>query len=170
MTKPDQNTTEQMNSEKNNESDLLACQQEVSEWKDKYIHLAADFQNFKKRLEKDRVNWEHSTQKKIFLPLISILDDFDRAIAQEKKSQMNPDQMQAWLTGFTMIAKEFGKVLEGFGVKPMTEFTKFDPEFHEALSQIASDNHKSDEIIEVLQKGYMLNDTVLRPAKVVVAE
>ena len=170
MTTHDETTTTNSDSQTNQETELDQCQTELAAWKDKYVHLAADFQNFKKRLEKDRINWELGTQKILFLPLLTILDDFDRALAQEKKVQQEGEELDPWLIGFTMIAKEFYKVLGGFGVKPMEQNTTFDPEYHEAISQVASDKHESGEIVDVLQKGFILNDTVLRPAKVAVAE
>lgn len=144
---------------------LEACKQEVAEWKDKYMRAAADFQNYKKRLEKDQLAITKSIKADFLREILDIVDNFDRALeVNDQESQ------QEWLRGFAMIAKELYKFLQKHGVSEIEAGVTFNPELHEAVMQVTSDEREPGQIVEVLQKGYYLNDAVLRPAKVSVAQ
>jgi molecular chaperone GrpE len=151
--------------EPSNSQALQQCQQEVAEWKDKYLRAAADFQNYKKRLEKDQANITKTIKADFLREILNIVDNFDRAL--EMKDQ---ESQQEWLRGFAMIAKELYKFLQKHGISEIEETRTFNPELHEAVMQVESDTHQPGEIVEILQKGYYLNDEVLRPAKVSVAQ
>ncbi|HZW61564.1 MAG TPA: nucleotide exchange factor GrpE [Candidatus Babeliales bacterium] len=151
------------------ETKLTACLADVQSWKDKYLRANADFQNFKRRSEKEQALWMQSAQAEIIKGLLPIIDDIDRALAESKKQELTPD-MKAWLAGFAMIDASFNKLLKKYGVEEITEVTTFDPVLHEAVASVPAPHKKSGEIVEVLQKGFTFKNEVLRPAKVTVAQ
>lgn len=148
---------------------LESCNNELALMKDRLQRLSADFENFKKRVERDRLSWTDTLEAEFIKELLPVVDDFDRAIDELQKSQLSPDESSR-LTGFTLIAKALQKFLMTHNVQEITELTTFDPLFHEAVTMVAMPDHKSGEIIAVLQKGYKYKDAVLRPAKVAVAQ
>lgn len=158
-------TDEKQAAQKDQAEALKQCEQVAAEWKDKYLHVAADFQNYKKRLEKDRAHLSKVIKADLLLEILNIVDNFDRAL--EMKQQ---ESMQEWMRGFEMIAKELYKFLEKQGVSEIETTSTFNPELHEAVMQVEADDHQPGDIVEVLQKGYLLNGDVLRPAKVSVAQ
>jgi len=151
------------------EQKLQACQTELADWKDRFMHVTADMQNYKRRMESERVMWAHRAQEKVLLGLLAIVDDFDRALAEHEKVEHTED-LDAWLQGFELIGKSLYKYLASVGVQPIEQVNTFDPELHEAVVQIEAADKASGDIVEVMLKGYMFNDAVLRPAKVVVAK
>ncbi|HTM06148.1 MAG TPA: nucleotide exchange factor GrpE [Patescibacteria group bacterium] len=159
--------------EQNNESEAdttsqpstheAVIEQVVAEWKQRYAYLSADFENFKRRSAKEHELMRISVYARLLKPLLLIIDDFDRA-CDTLNTQKVPTE------GFKFIRKSFEKFLTDAGVVEMTVGTAFDPEKHEALMQVQAPEHKSGDVVAVLQKGYVFNDVVLRPAKVSVAE
>jgi len=147
---------------------LEHAQATIAEWADKYLSLTADFQNYKKRITQERADWAHDAQKSVIVDLLATIDNFERALDQEKKSQKNENV--SWLAGFEMIYQSLEKIMTKFGVKEITDFNIFNPKYHEALVQVESDKHKSGAVVQVLQKGYMMHDKVIRPATVSVAK
>jgi molecular chaperone GrpE len=147
---------------------LEKAQASMTEWHDKYLTLTADFQNYKKRIDLDRAEWSFDAQKRVFLELLEVVDNFERALNQERK-QDNSEKL-TWLAGFEMIYQSIEKMMTKFGVREITDFSSFDPKYHEALVQIESVDHASGEIVQVLQKGYTMNEKVIRPATVSVAK
>jgi molecular chaperone GrpE (heat shock protein) len=139
-----------------------------TEWADKYLSLTADFENYKKRVSSERADWAHEAQKKVFLDLLAVIDNFERALEQEKKREATAGV--SWIAGFEMIYQSLEKILTKYGVKEITDFSVFNPKYHEALMQVESAKHKSGEVVQVLQKGYVMNDKVIRPATVSVAQ
>jgi len=140
----------------------------VAEWTDKYLSLTADFQNYKKRVTQERADWAQDAQKAVIVDLLAIIDNFERALEQEKKREETAHV--AWLAGFEMIYQSLEKLLTKFGVQEITDFSAFNPKYHEALVQVESDKHASGEIVQALQKGYTMHDKVIRPAIVSVAK
>lgn len=148
----------------NFEQQLQECQTQKDAWKDQYLRTAAEFENFKKRSEKERGLWITSAQTSLLLDLLTIVDDFDRAFSQPT------NDAKQMLAGFELIYKSLQKLLEKYGVEEMKNTIAFDPTLHEAISQVESPDHKTDDVVQVLQKGYMFKGNVLRPAKVSVAK
>lgn len=144
---------------------LHSCQAQVQDLTDKLFRRTADFDNYQKRMERDRINWMALAQKNILLDILAIVDDFDRALEQS----LNAAESDTKLAGFALISKSLSKVLEKYGVKPMTVTGKFDPLLHESILHVESENHSSGDVVAVLQKGYFYKDELLRPAKVSVA-
>jgi len=154
---------------KKDDSQLLACQTELEQWKEKYMRVSADLENFRRRMEKERARWMESAQAEVVYDMLSIVDNFETVLNQTKKQELSTEQKK-WFDGFAMINKMFSKSLKTHGLQEITEIEQFDPELHEAISQVESEDHESGEIVEVLQKGYRFKDEVLRPAKVSVAK
>jgi molecular chaperone GrpE len=144
------------------------AQEAIAQWQDKYLSLTADFQNYQKRVSHERAEWAYDAQKLVFIDLIAIIDNFERALELEKKRE-NAEGV-AWLAGFEMIYQSLEKLLKKFNVQEITDFSVFNPKYHEALVQVESPKHKSGQIVQVLQKGYMMHDKVIRPATVSVAK
>jgi len=147
---------------------LEKAEAHIGEWAEKYLTLTADFENYKKRVSSERADWANEAQKRIVLDLLDIVDNFERALEQEKKRETS--EGTAWLAGFEMMYQSLEKLLAKYGVQPITDFSTFNPKYHEALMSVESDSHKSGEIVQVLQKGYTMNDKVIRPATVSVAK
>jgi Molecular chaperone GrpE (heat shock protein) len=155
--------------EQKRKEELAACAQEVADLKETCKRVAADFENFKKRVERDRVAWTNSAQAAVLRDLLPAVDDFDRAIVEYQK-EGHELEAASWISGFELIRKALNKFLQAYGVTAIEELEHFDPEFHEAIAQVDSPTHESGAIVDVVQKGYMLNGRVLRPARVTVAK
>ena len=163
-----------MNEENNNQQDqsqeqqanlgqqLQECHAQRDEWRDRFLRLAAEFENYKKRAEKEKVQWISGAQASLLSDLITIVDDFDRAFALPNAQQEH--------AGFELIYKALQKLLEKYGVHEIKELVHFDPMLHEAIMQVEDDTKSSGDIAQVLQKGYMFKGEVLRPAKVSVVK
>jgi molecular chaperone GrpE len=143
---------------------LKECEGQRDEWKDRYIRSIAEFENYKKRTEKEKMIWMSSAQSSLLHDLLAIVDDFDRAFAQPQETA------QQSLVGFELIYKSLQKLLEKYGVTEIKDNTQFDPAKHEAIMQVEAVDKQSGDIVQVLQKGYLFKGEVLRPAKVSVAK
>lgn len=149
------------------EKEQAVCGQSCADTQDRLLRVTADFQNYRARTEKERMHSMQLGQVAVLGKLLAIVDDVDRAIEEaKKKGEVDP----AWLAGFAMIAKSLNQMLADHGVTALEQMKTFDPELHEALTQVDAPDHESGAIVDVLQKGYMFNDRVLRPAKVTVAK
>lgn len=141
-------------------SEVEMCLTELSIWKDQCKRVSADFENFRKRTEKEQVRWADIAKESVLYDLLSFVDSLDMALAQPQVDKVAIDMMYQSLM----------KILTKNEVKPMPQTKEFDPQFHEAIMQVASGEHQSGEIVQFLSKGFMLKDKVLRPAKVSVAQ
>lgn len=148
---------------------LSQCQEEMAQTKDQFTRLGADFQNYKRRMEKDRQSWTHSIQASLLHDILSVVNDFDRAMEQAKSQHTNENLAQ-WLVGFELIRKSLDEFLKRNNVEPIEQMSTFDPELHEALMHVDSPDHASGAIVQVLERGFLLNGVVLKPAKVSVAK
>lgn len=151
-----------------NNSELDNCKNELNQLRDSFIRLTADFENYKRRIVKEKGDWVISSQSDILMDILPIVDDFDRAF-QEYKKGINKD-LDNWIIGFELIYKLLYKFLEKYSVQEIKDFSTFNPEIHEAIAQIESVEHQSGQIVSVVQKGFMLKGRILRPAKVTVAK
>ncbi len=147
---------------------LEQCQLQLNDLKNKYLHLIADFENGKKRQERERVQWTRLAQVEVLFPLLSIIDDFERALTQKKETSTS--ELTSWLQGLELIHKELLKYLATVNVQEITvsEGDELNLELHESVMSTQSDI-PSGHITAVLQKGYMFKGQVLRPAKVSIA-
>lgn len=138
----------------------------VSSYKDQLLRLAAEFENFKKRVEQDKIEFIKFSNEKIIKELLPILDDFSRALANGKAT---PD-FDAFYRGVDLIYQKLLKLLESKGVKPIESVGKeFDVTYHDVLMQVPRSDVKPHTIIEEVERGYMLHDRVIKHAKVIVA-
>lgn len=143
---------------------LKEAEARVAEYKDGWARAQADFQNYKKRLERDNELTYISMKGDIIKKILPVLDDLDRAL-------QNRPEGSAWANGIELIARKLQNVLESEGIKRIeAEGTEFDPNFHEAISHEPADGVKSGFVIAVVQNGYMLGERVIRPAMVRVAQ
>jgi molecular chaperone GrpE len=149
------------------DSRLEQCTRELQELKDSYQRMLADFANYKKRQEKEQAQWSRLAQADIIAPLLTIIDDFERALQQKSDS----DTHRSWISGFELIYKELLKYLDKIGIKTIEVKPKdpFNPELHESLMNEQADQAPNT-VVTVLQKGYTFKDYLLRPAKVSVTE
>ncbi|NQX91285.1 MAG: nucleotide exchange factor GrpE [Flavobacteriales bacterium] len=164
-----ENDTADATAESHEEQDPLAkAQAEINDWKNKYTRLYAEFDNFRKRTSKERIEMIKNAGKDVLVDLLPLIDDFDRAIKAGEES----DDPQSVNEGFVLIQQKFYKALESKGVKPMNSIGEpFDVEFHEAITNIpAPSDDMKGKVVDVIEKGYFLNDQVLRYAKVVVGQ
>jgi len=138
---------------------------DLAESKDKYVRLYAEFDNFRRRSAKEKLEMIQSANEQLLIALLPIADDFERA----EKSFKDRNDKEA--EGFFLIQNKFKKTLEQYGVKAMliNQETEFNSDLHEAITQVpAPDEKLKGKIIDVVEKGYLLNDKVIRFAKVVV--
>jgi molecular chaperone GrpE len=135
---------------------------------DKMLRLQADTENTRKRLERDKQEFLKFANEGIISELLNILDDLQRAVdLAETKHQ----DLSAFLKGVEMILGHLYDMLKDYGVKPIkAEGELFDPHLHEALMQAEDDTKPENTVIEELQRGYFLNDRVIRTAKVKVSK
>jgi molecular chaperone GrpE len=145
---------------------LKDLQTKYDELNDKYLRLYSDFDNFRRRTAKERIDLLRSGGEDIFKLLIPVLDDFERAMKNMDTAQDVPSVKQ----GVELIYHKLNRELTNKGLKPMEAIGQpFDPEFHEALTQVpAPSEDMKNKVIDEMERGYFLNDKVIRFAKVVV--
>jgi molecular chaperone GrpE len=141
---------------------LAEEQNKAAEYLANWQRAQADFVNFKRRTEQDRLEFNRYANAALAVELLSALDDLERAIeAVPPKLAKNE-----WVEGIRLVERKFKSSLEGQGITPMESLGQpFDPNYHEAMRQ---DKGEEGIVIEEFEKGYMMGDKVLRPAKVVV--
>ena len=161
-------TDQQEEEQETEEKDPLAVlQDELAESKDKYLRLYSEFENFRRRTAKEKLEMVQTANENLITDLLPVIDDFERA---EKSFKENENDTKALQEGLDLIFNKLKKVLEQKGLKTMDhkEGTAFDPEFHEAITQIPAPKTKlKGKIVDVIEKGYLLKDKVIRYAKVV---
>lgn len=145
---------------------LAAAQSEAEVWKDKYIRLVAEFDNYKKRTLKEKSELILNGSEKTISSILPILDDFERALSDKTEDPV------AIKEGFELIFKKFLKTLETLGVKKIeTNDTDFDVDYHEAIAMVPGmGDAMKGKVIDCVQTGYTLNDKVIRHAKVAVGQ
>lgn len=138
---------------------------EYKELQDKYLRLAAEFDNFRKRSAREYARVIETAEDGLILELLQVIDDLDRAIDHDA------DDLDNFKQGTVMIYNKFGEILKKRGLREIQTIGEmFDPVYHEAVMQLEVEDKDDGVIIEEVQKGYFLNSKVLRPAKVVVAK
>ena len=149
------------------DSDLLAKKEkEIADLTDTLKRLQADFENFKKRYERDWNERVKLANHGLVYNLLAVLDSFDRALEDASKNE-DPASLKQGLEG---LRRQFVQTLQREGLKEIGTDGKFDPFVHEALMREERDDVDDGTILEVFQKGYMLGQNVLRPARVKVAK
>ncbi|MBR9919835.1 MAG: nucleotide exchange factor GrpE [Bacteroidetes bacterium] len=142
--------------------------QEIQELKDKYLRLYAEFDNYKKRTVKEKMDLMLTAAQDTMSALLPVLDDFDRA----KKNADDESSPEEFTEGVSMIYNKIYNVLKQKGLQPMDSTGEvFDPELHEAITEIpAPSDDMKGKIIDTVERGYRLNERIIRHAKVVVGK
>lgn len=154
--------------EEKQEKELSAedkLKQDLNDQKDKYLRLFAEFENYKRRTSKERLELFKTASQELMQVMLPVLDDFDRALKEIKKS--DDDSL---VEGVELINNKFRETLKSKGLEPMAvkEGDTFDADIHEAVTQIpAPDKSMKGKIVDVVEKGYTLGDKIIRYPKVV---
>ena len=136
---------------------------ELADQKDKYLRLMAEYDNFRKRSAKERLELTDNVKASAVSEILPLIDNFERALAAECSDE-------TFKKGIDMIYKQFGDALTKLGVKPMElEGKEFDPNFATAVSTVENEELGENTVAQVLQNGYTIGDKVVRPAVVIVA-
>jgi len=142
--------------------ELKKVKDELAESKDKYLRLYAEFENHRRRTAKERLDLISTANEQLMKAMLPVADDLDRA----EKSFRDAGTREA--EGVLLIVNKFRRILEQNGLKSMdTTSGNFDPDLHEAITQVPAPD-QAGKIIDVVEKGYLLNEKVIRHAKVVV--
>lgn len=157
------------NTESNNEiesSNVIGL--ELAEQKDKFLRLYAEFDNFKRRTAKERIDLIKTAGQEVIIEMIGVLDDFDRA----QKLAKDSDNLVAYPEGMAILHHKLLNILQHRGLNAMISTgMDFDPDRHEAIAEVpASDEKLRGKVIDTLEKGYQLSDKIIRFAKVVVGK
>jgi molecular chaperone GrpE len=137
----------------------------LAEAKDKYLRLYADFENFRRRTAKEKIEMLQNASESLIKDLIPVIDDFERA----NKSFETVTEIEPLKEGIALIFNKLQKTLVSKGLKTMNAKDQvFDADLHECITQFAAGDDKKGKVIDEIEKGYLLNDKVIRYAKVVV--
>ncbi len=160
--------TTHLNEPVEEENEIEKLTQDILEQKDKYLRLMAEFENYKRRTSKERLELLQNAGKDIIVSLLDVLDDCDRA---EKQLQTS-DDIDLQKEGIQLVFNKLRNNLQSKGLKTMQSLgTEFDVEKHEAITEVpVQDKKMKGKVIDELQKGYYLNDKIIRFAKVVVGK
>jgi len=140
---------------------------EADEYKDKWLRALAEYENLKKRVEKEKADTIKFSNQLLIMEFFPIMDSFDSAINSIERS----DNKESFLRGLKMLQTEFHRILEMNGLKKIKSVgEKFDPNIHQAEEEISSDKFSAGIIAEEMRSGYMLNNKLLRPAVVKVSK
>lgn len=149
-------------------TELERLTKEASEFKDKYFRALADAENQQKRLQKEKVAFAGFAKEEVLRNLLDPIDQFSNALGHAENAS---DDIRNWALGFKMILGQFEEALSSSSVAPFDSVGKsFDPERHEALEMVETDEHPPGTIVHEYKRGYLVGDRLLRPAQVKVAK
>jgi molecular chaperone GrpE len=147
--------------------ELEKSRKEAAENYDRYLRVSADFDNYKKRMARERTDLIQYGNEKLIRDLLPVLDSLGRALDHATE----PNNALLLIEGLRLVEKQFLTVLENNGVQPIqARGERFDPNFHEALFQVDTTEGESNRVVDELEKGYLLNGRLLRPSKVSVSK
>ncbi len=147
--------------------DSKGLEEQLASEKDRVLRLSAEFENYKKRKQRESDEFKKFANETVFRQLLTVVDNLERAIFSTKE---NSDE-DGLLEGIKLTYKEILKLFETYNVKPIeAENQPFDPNFHQAVTQIETDDFPDNTVTTELQKGYLLHDRLIRPAMVVVSK
>ena len=159
------NSEEETSKTKEDQTQKLA--EALSQEKDRFLRLSAEFENYKKRKEREIIDFRKFANESVFKQLLSTIDNMERAV---QSAESNEDHASL-LEGVKLTHKEILKIFTAFNVTVIeAEHQPFDPNFHQAVTQEESSEFPDNTVTTVLQKGYLLHDRLLRPAMVVVSK
>lgn len=153
------------------EHGLKKCKEELRACEDKYLRMHAEFENIKKRMEREKEKSVAYAQEQFARDLLPVMDSLELALASIPTPEEGGDEHLAKLReGVQLTLDQFVKTFEKHHIKVIDIDEGFDPNFHDAVMQVESEEHESGQIVQVLQKGYTYKDRLLRPAMVSVAK
>jgi molecular chaperone GrpE len=152
------------------QADLAAARSEIKDWHDRYLRKAAEFENFRKRTEKERTESATLAKSSVLSEILPIVDACERALGSFPEATETVEGLDQYRQGFQLLYKQLNDVLSRIGVTAMeVRGEKFDPHLHEAVTREESDEYEENTIVEELQRGYLFKGRLLRPAQVKVA-
>lgn len=163
---PDNEAHEETAGDGKDELEQLKAQ--LAEQQEKYLRLYAEFDNFKRRTAKERADLMKTAGQEVITDLLPVLDDFERA----ERSVVEDMDIEVFAKGYALIKEKFFKTLQGKGLKAMESIGQpFDADLHEAITEIPAPEDKlKGKVVDEIEKGYWLNDKIIRYAKVVVGK
>ncbi len=164
---PSTDTMAEENADEANEFVEPSQEEVIAIWRDKYMRLQAEFDNYRKRTLREKMDMVATAGADVLKVMLTVLDDMHRAVVASEKS----DDLAALRGGEKLVLQKFEEALRQKNVTEIDALDKeFNPDFHEAVARFAAGEDKKGLVIDVVQRGYMLGDKVLRYAKVVVGE
>jgi molecular chaperone GrpE len=139
---------------------------EAADYKDKYLRAHADFENSKKRLEKDKMNAVSYANESFAKDILSVMDSFENALSSMENSEDSSEILANMKEGVNLTFEQLKKILTKNSIKEIDCEGEFDPEVHQAIMQVESDAHETGDVVQVMQKGYTIKGRILRPAMV----
>ncbi|OAV45446.1 nucleotide exchange factor GrpE [Lewinella sp. 4G2] len=150
-----------------NDNVIAGLNQQIAEKDDRHLRLYAEFENYKRRSQREKLDLMETAGRKTMLALLPVLDDFDRAV---KQAESDEDTKKVWDSGVGLIHKKLLNSLSGQGLKPMeSNGEDFNADLHEAITEIPSPE-MSGKVVDTVERGYTLNGKIIRHAKVVVGK
>lgn len=152
-------------------AELKRLQTALAEAQDAALRRQADFENYRKRVERERTETHNRVVAEVAHKLLPVMDNLTRALDAERSVESSESaEFRHFLNGVQLISKQLSELLESFGVQPIAAVgERFDPHIHEAVVTEPSDKHEPDTVVEELARGYRIGDRLLRPAMVKVA-
>lgn len=148
-------------------NELIQAQEETKIHQEQYLRTLADMENLRKRTQRDKEELAKFANESILREILSVVDNLERAIEHAEQADKN----DGLLEGVQMTLTQFSQLLSRFGVEPIESLGKpFDPAFHQAMGQLESEEHQVNTVVQQIQKGYQLNNRLLRPAFVMLAK
>lgn len=150
------------------EKELASLRTELDETKDSWLRTRADFENYKKRIQRDAARSHQDTMANILKIFLTASDDLERALKNKPEGQ----EVKSWVNGIELILQKLTNQMKGLGVERLDIHPgdEFDPNIHEAITQEENPDFEEGQIIEVVQPGYRISDRIIRPAMVRVAQ
>jgi len=145
---------------------LEAALAEAAEYKDKYLRAHADFENSKRRLEKDKSNAVSYANESFAKDILAVMDSFENALSSMEGAEESSEVLTNMKEGVNLTFEQLKKILEKNSIKEVSCEGEFNPEVHQAIMQVESEEHNEGDVVQVMQKGYTIKDRVLRPAMV----
>ncbi len=152
------------------EADLKTAKEESAEWQDRFLRKAAEFENYRKRTDKEKTDSLNLAKSSMLVEFLPVADACERALKSMEGSEEAPDGIEQYREGVELLYRQLLDTFSRVGVVPIeSEGKPFDPYLHEALSRQESANCERDMVLQELRRGYLYRDKLLRPAQVIVA-
>ena len=152
------------------EAELKEARTESAEWQDRFLRKAAEFENFRKRTDKEKADSAIRVKSSLLQEFLPIVDAFERALESMDQGKGALNELDQYYEGVELLYKQLLDTLGRVGVVPIeSEGQPFDPHLHEALSRKESPDYEEDTVIQELRRGYLFKERLLRPAQVIVA-